>query len=53
MLQRDIDATLHPVTKAAKAYFDDINIGSKKSTVEMSQDDLLRLHDQDLRRVLD
>ena len=53
LLQRDIDATLSPVAVNAKAYFDDINVGTKKATAEMLQDDLLRAHDRDLRRVLD
>ena len=52
LLQRDVDATLSPVASAAKAYFDDINVGTRK-TEGMSEEDLLRAHDADLRKTLD
>lgn len=53
LLQRDVDCTLEPVQHISKAYFDDINSGTKKEFAEMSEKALLLSHDKDLRKVLD
>jgi hypothetical protein len=50
LLQRDIDATCAPVGQIARPYFDDICIGTRK-VPGMSEEDLLKQHDEDLRKV--
>ena len=52
MLQRDIDATCEPVGDAARPYFDDIIIGTKRSP-GMSDAELIEKHVQDVCRVFD
>ena len=53
LLQRDVDCTLDPVQRIAKAYFDDINSGTRKIPKDMSEEQLLLAHNEDLRKVLD
>ena len=52
LLQRDIDATCASVSNIARPYFDDICIGTRKEE-GMTEEDLLRKHDEDVRKVFD
>ena len=52
LLQRDVDCTCEPVQRIVRPYFDDLNCGSRKKD-GMTTEDLLRLHDKELRMVLD
>ena len=52
LLQRDIDATCAAVSDVARPYFDDICIGTRREEW-MSEEDLLRKHNEDLQRVFD